>query len=296
MTRVSVLIPTHDHAETLPITVRSVLGQTLTDIEVILIGDGVDEATRSAALDLVSGDARVRFLDFPKGPHHGETYRHEAILHSTGEVIAYLCDDDLMLPSHLAQLVTLLETHDFVQSLNGHVDTEGRLSLYPGDLSDPEFLEGICDPALGYNFVSITGTAHTREYYDRAGETWHTTPAGEFPDQHQWRRMLAAAPARGATSSQMTALQFPTHLDDRGEWSADQRRAEIQSWADRVAAPDGQEQVDALVSEASWRQLLAAGKRELRHARNVRNHALRAQSQPVWRRVLGGAWRGLRGR
>ena len=45
--RASVLIPTHDQPTTLPLTVDTVLRQTVTDLEVILIGDGVtDESTR----------------------------------------------------------------------------------------------------------------------------------------------------------------------------------------------------------------------------------------------------------
>jgi hypothetical protein len=288
VTRVSVLVPTHDHARTLPFAVHSVLAQTMGDLEVLIIGDGVGDDLRTVAHDLEAADPRVRFLDLPKGPHHGELHRHDAIQQSSGEIIAYLCDDDLFLPDHLADLVGLLETHDFVQSLNGCIDSDGEMVVYPGDLADPEFVRRVCDPTGGFNFVSITGTAHTRDFYERVDEPWHTTPSGEFPDQHQWGRMLSAGGARAATSRRMTSVQFPGHHAGRASWDDDRRVAEIRSWADAVAAPDGQHRVDALVRDALWTQLVAATRRDLHH----RDRAKR----PLWKRVLAYAARQVGGR
>ena len=54
---VTVLIPTHDHAETLPIAIASVREQTLQDFELLVVGDGVGEATRKIASEL-SADFR----------------------------------------------------------------------------------------------------------------------------------------------------------------------------------------------------------------------------------------------
>ena len=121
--RASVLIPTHSHFATLPMTVRSALAQNMADLEVLIIGDGVDEATRDAAEALQRGDQRVRFLDLPKGDHHGEAHRHTAICEARSEVIAYLCDDDLLLPDHVGDMVELLQDHDFcaVAQRLGHV-------------------------------------------------------------------------------------------------------------------------------------------------------------------------------
>lgn len=255
MTAASILIPAHDHAVTLPHTVRSVLAQTEPSLEALIVGDGVTDAVRAAARELVAEDPRVRFLDFPKGPHHGEIHRGTAILESRGRAIFYLCDDDLLLPTHVADLLTLLATHDFVQSRNGYVDADGRILLYPGDLARPRDVERLVDPDRIENFVSITGTAHTREFYDRVDRPWETTPPTVFPDHHQWRRMLGAGPARTATSPRMTALQFPSHADGRASWADARREAEIAAWADRIRRPGAQDEVDALVQDAVWRTL-----------------------------------------
>lgn len=258
MTRASILVPTHDHASTLPLAVRSALASTVTDLEVIIVGDGVTDEVRAIARDLERADARVRFLDFPKGPHHGEIHRHTAIEASRGDAILYLCDDDLLLPDHVADLCGLLATADLVQSRNGHLDPAGRVGLYPGDLADPRCVAMMLDESRALNFVSLTGTGHTRRFYDAADRPWTTTPAGIPPDLHQWRRMLRARPARGATSPRMTALQFPTHLDGRSSWSAEERLAELRQWADDAARPGIQARVDALVDAATREMLIDA--------------------------------------
>ena len=264
--RASVLIPTYDHATTLPLTVGSVLRQSVADLEVLVIGDGVTDENRAAIEELVRFDERVRFLDFPKGPHHGEIYRHEAILAARSDAIFYLCDDDLLLPEHVADLLALLEHANFVQSRNGFFTPDGRVGTYPTDLGDP----GCVAWALGEprrNMTSITGTAHSRRYYLEVGDHWETTPEGEWPDHYQWKKYFRRADFRGATSGRMTALQFPTSGDGRDAWTPEERRAELERWAALVAAPDGQERIDAMV-DRSTQLALAHTYRDLGFARD----------------------------
>lgn len=256
MTRVSVLIPTHDHASTLGLSVDSVLRQTVRDLEVLIIGDGVTDEVRAVARGLQQQDERVRFLDLEKGPNHGEIHRHTAVEESTGQVIAYLCDDDLLMPEHLADMVALLAGHDIAQCLNGFADPDGRIGLYTGSLSDPQYVARLCDPTKDFNFVGITGTAHTREFYDRAGAPWETTPPGASPDQHQWRRMLTSGqPVRGATSGRMTVIGLPTSQGGRDSWTPEQRRAELEQWARLTRSPHGQQELDRRVAEGALRYL-----------------------------------------
>ncbi len=256
MTRVSVLIPTHDHASTLRLAVESVLHQTMRDLEVLIVGDGVTEAVREVATRLRSEDDRVRFLDFAKGPHHGEVHRGTAIRESTGDIIAYLCDDDLMMPEHLGDMVRLLADHDLAQSLNGYINPDGTVGLFSGSLDDEQYVARLCDPSKEFNFIGITGTAHTREIYDRAGTPWETTPPGVYPDQHQGRRMLlSGVPVRGTTSPRMTVIGLPTSMGGRDQWSPAERFAELERWAELARSPDGQDELDRRVADGAINQL-----------------------------------------
>lgn len=256
MTRASVLIPIHDKPTTLPLTVDTVLRQSVDDLEVLLIGDGVTDDVRAVAEGLVAVDGRVRFLDHPKGPHHGERYRHDAIEAARSDAIFYLCDDDLLLPDHVADLLGLLEQHSFVQSLNGEVRPDGQVRFYAADLGDPEVVAMHLRDDIRFCSVSITGTAHTRALYDAAGDRWDTTPAGWWPDHWQFRKLMRHPSYAGATSSRMTALQFPTSSDGRDTWTGEERLAELEPWHRLVVAPGGQVDIDARCEAGRRAQLI----------------------------------------
>lgn len=255
--RASILIPTHDNDWTLPYTVRSVLNQTVPDIEVLLCGDGVTDRARVVVESLVALDDRVVFLDLPKGPNRGEIRRHEAILSARSDAIVYLCDDDLLMPDHVADLLELLADHDLVQSLNGRVDPEGAVSLYPGSLGDPETVAWIIREDRRFNSVSITGTAHSRSRYLDLGVFWETTPEETWPDHHQWRRMLRTGKVRAATSRRMTALQFPSGEHGRSGWDRDQRADEVARWSEFISRPGAQAWIDRMVLDGAVLQLAA---------------------------------------
>jgi glycosyltransferase involved in cell wall biosynthesis len=254
--RASVLVPIHDKPTTLPLTVDTVLRQSVQDLEVLLIGDGVTPEVRDVVAALCDADDRVRFLDFPKGPHHGERYRHDAIRTARSDAIFYLCDDDLLLPDHVADLLALLETHNLVQSLNGWVTADGRIRFYADDISQPEAVELHLGDARPFNSLSITGTAHSRAFYDELGDPWDTTPPGRWPDHWQFRKLMGHPGYRGATSTRMTALQFPTHMDARDSWTDEERWAELDRWHRLVVTPGAQDEIERRCRAGAIEQLV----------------------------------------
>jgi hypothetical protein len=268
--RASVLIPIHNKPTTLPLTVDTVLRQTVSDLEVLLIGDGVTDEVRAVVSDLVAHDRRVRFLDFPKGPHHGEKYRHEAILAAGSDAIFYLCDDDLLLPDHVADLLSLLENHSFVQSFNGYVQPDDRIGFFAADLSRPQSIEMMLREDLRFNSVSITGTAHSRAFYLEVDDPWDTTPSDQWPDHHQWRKLMRHPDFRGATSPRMTALQFPTSMAERESWSDEERAGELSRWHAVVTGPQAQQAVDTRVASAARTAIAALREQQARHELRLR--------------------------
>src|SRR5436309_1083330 len=99
----TVLIPTHDHAPLLRHSLASVQEQSVEDIEIFVIGDGVTDETRALVAGLATDDPRIRFFDHPKAPRHGEILRHAALAEARGEIVCYQADDDLWLPGHLEE-------------------------------------------------------------------------------------------------------------------------------------------------------------------------------------------------
>jgi len=229
--RATALIPTHDHAEMLELSLRSALAQTVEDIEVFVVGDGAPEQTR----DLVAGigDPRVRYFDFPKGPRHGEVHRHQALLQASGDIICYLCDDDLWLPEHVEVLEQLLEPgYHFAHTLPVTVGPLGHLDVKAVDLSRPEYREAyLC----GANEVSPTYAGHTRGAYNSLPFGWRTTPDDVPTDLYMWQQFLREPWCLATSSWRFTSLHFPS--PQRREMTDAARLEELTEWSRRVAEP-----------------------------------------------------------
>ena len=135
----TILIPTHRHAALLPYAVRSALAQEGAEIEVFVVGDGVEDATRTA-LEPFLDDSRVRFFDFPKGARLGEQHRHTALQEARGRIVTYLNDDDILLPDHVVEMQRLLEDANFAHAAPVVVTPEGQVNLLQIDVSRPEFV------------------------------------------------------------------------------------------------------------------------------------------------------------
>ena len=141
MLAATVLVPTHDHGPTLRRSIATALEQTVSDLEVLVVGDGAPDVTRELMAELASSDPRVRFFDNPKGPRHGEEHRHAALQEARGEIVCYLSDDDLWLPEHVETLQALLSESDFAHTLPLRIDPDGRIHHWRVDLELPFYRE-----------------------------------------------------------------------------------------------------------------------------------------------------------
>ena len=76
----TVLIPTHDHGPTLLHSVPSALAQTVTELEVLVVGDGVPDETRELMAELAAGRRARALLRQPEGraPRRGPPARRAA--------------------------------------------------------------------------------------------------------------------------------------------------------------------------------------------------------------------------
>jgi hypothetical protein len=283
VTDATILIPTHRHAAFLGTAVRSALAQASVSVEVFVVGDGVDDDTRQTMIQLL-GDPRVSFFDFPKGERHGERHRHAALQEASGEVVCYLGDDDLLLPSHVVEMRRLLAEADLAHSLPIRVFPDGVLRYKPGDLSRPEFLAVIRRGTN--NFISLTGAAHSLATYERLPHGWRPGPPGYPTDAHMWRQFCTLPGFRGATGTKVTAIHFPDPL-----WrSVDDatRVAVLDAWLERALRPDGEAIFERLLENALW---LAAQDAKLRSielsARLERANEELDRLQAPWRTKLG---------
>lgn len=95
---VTAVIPTRNRPQLVPRAVRSCLGQTVRDIEVIVVIDGPDEQTAKALARIDDPRLRVVALDESVGAQEA---RNVGVRAASGTWIAFLDDDDEWLPGKL---------------------------------------------------------------------------------------------------------------------------------------------------------------------------------------------------
>jgi hypothetical protein len=254
MTAATVLIPTHEHVETLRHAVAGVQQQSLQDFELFIVGDGVADATRAVIAELSATDGRIQFFDFPKGPRRGEIHRHQALQHAKGRFVAYLGDDDCWMPNHLEVLDALLIDADFGHTLQVGIDHNSQIVVLPADLQNPAFRSRMLTEL--FNRFDFTFAGHTLVAYHRLPHGWRTTPP-EFPwtDLYMWRQFLAEPWCRARSAMIPTGINTWTH--QRPHLTDQQRADDLAYWCDRAATPAFREGLWRTIAECFARESVA---------------------------------------
>jgi len=105
---VSVVIPTHNRAGKVLNAVNSVLNQTHTNLEVIIIADGCTDATIEVLKSL--SDSRIKHVIETPGVGGGAA-RNFGLTRATGDYVAFLDDDDEWMPQKTTVQLSLLQKY-----------------------------------------------------------------------------------------------------------------------------------------------------------------------------------------
>jgi glycosyltransferase involved in cell wall biosynthesis len=111
--RVSCIIIFLDEERFLGEAIDSVLAQTVSDWELILVDDGSTDRSEQVARSYVAAHPqRVRYITHPGRENRGmSAARNLGLRHARGEYIAFLDGDDIWLPDKLAHQLSLFERH-----------------------------------------------------------------------------------------------------------------------------------------------------------------------------------------
>jgi FkbM family methyltransferase len=187
MPLVSVIVPTHNRPDSLKFAVASIVNQTYSNIEIIVVNDAgepVDDLLRS--LNLRGSIVSLRH-DQNKGP---AAARNTGLRAARGKYIAYLDDDDIYFRDHIQVLVAALEGSAYhvahTQAQRSHqVKQDGRY-LEVGR-SQPYTCPVTHDQLLVRNLVPTLCIMHEKACIGEVGYFDETLKTHE--DWDMWIRM-----------------------------------------------------------------------------------------------------------
>ena len=127
---VSVVIPTFNRAHVVGQAIESVLAQTLTDFELILVDDGSSDNT--ARIVKSFSDSRLRYVR--QSNAGAGLARNRGVEESSAELIAFLDSDDLWMREKLAAVVDCAKAHPEVTAVFHDLEWQR------GDEVEPSFI------------------------------------------------------------------------------------------------------------------------------------------------------------
>ena len=136
-------MPTYKGAHSLGRAIESVLAQDYSPFELIVVDDNPPESDARAStlklMELYKGDERIRYVCHSRNLN-GSAARNTGINESSGEYIAFLDDDDVLMPRRLSAGVAAMRRHPLASMFFSDIlhvyDDKGHMNLYVMNESD----------------------------------------------------------------------------------------------------------------------------------------------------------------
>jgi glycosyltransferase involved in cell wall biosynthesis len=184
--RVTVLMPVYNAQTTLREAIDSILGQTFTDFEFLIIDDGSSDS--SADIIRSYDDPRIRFIQNDRNLKLTSTLNKGLDL-ADGEYVARMDADDISQPERLARQVDFLDVHPEVGIVGVWARAFGEANFLIPQPADPEVARAklLFDSCLVHPAVLIRRNLldlHRLRYQ----------PLSHFEDYELWQRAARLFP------------------------------------------------------------------------------------------------------
>ncbi len=110
MNKISVIVPVYKVEKTLDACVKSILAQSYTDLEIILVNDGSPDRCPEMCEKLAETDGRIKVIHRENGGLSAA--RNTGIDHATGDYITFVDSDDLVDPEMVSVLYGAIRKTD----------------------------------------------------------------------------------------------------------------------------------------------------------------------------------------
>lgn len=103
---ISVIVPVYNAEHTLDTCIESILRQSESDYEIILVNDGSKDGSLSKCCAWRDKDARIKVVDKENGGV--SSARNAGLDQSTGEYVCFMDSDDMIMPTYLGKLLNMI--------------------------------------------------------------------------------------------------------------------------------------------------------------------------------------------
>ena len=173
MPLVSVIIPIYNTEKFLPLCISSVLNQTLTDIEILLVNDGSTDGSGKICDEYACKDQRIQVIHtLNQGVSHA---RNQGLETAKGEYIAFMDSDDWIETDMIATLYQLIRTNEAGLATCGYIieNEDGRPIYHINEVKSGKLTQ----------WEAIRSLFNDR-YYKYKGNLWDKLYHKKIIDKH----------------------------------------------------------------------------------------------------------------
>lgn len=190
--RVSIVIPTHNRSGIVRRAIDSVLAQTFTDLEILVVDDGSTDDTRAA---LAGYPERVRYIHQENGGP--ASARNHGMRLARGQYIGFLDSDDAFLPRNVEAHLQVFDRHPEAGLVYCGIEILDKTGAHVKDVRpNPEDRGQVLERLIRYNFITSSTVLLRREAMEAAGTMDTTLWFAE--DWYYWLRVASRYPVEFA--------------------------------------------------------------------------------------------------
>lgn len=184
MAKISVITPAYNAEKYISQTIESVIGQTFTDWEMIIVDDASKDNTYNIACEFAELDKRIRVIKQPINLGVAAA-RNIALDIATGEYIAFLDSDDLWMPDKLKKQYNFMEnnklalTYTMYQKFSDSDKQGGKVIKVPKEMTYKKI--------FGNTSIACLTVMVNRKMVGK----FHMPPLIHTEDQCTWQEILS---------------------------------------------------------------------------------------------------------
>ena len=190
MAKVSIVVPVYNVEEYLEEALRSLVRQTLRDIEIVVVNDGSTDGSLAIIRRFMEKDSRIVLIDKENGGYG--MAMNVGLDKASGEYIGILEPDDYVPLDMYEDLYEIAHEHDldFVKADFYRFTTDeetGNMQLYYNHLDKEgthynQVLDPSQDPSLTKFIMNTWSGIYKKSFLDGHGIRHHETPGAAFQD------------------------------------------------------------------------------------------------------------------
>lgn len=152
--KVSIIIPVYNTELYLSKCIDSILNQTYSNFELILINDGSTDNSKNICESYVKRDSRINFID--KKNTGSSDCRNLGIIKSKGKYITFIDSDDWIESNMLEESVDILEKNNLEMLINGiSIDIVNKDGDVKSNINNYKYTIWTCKEEIRNNIIDL---------------------------------------------------------------------------------------------------------------------------------------------